>query len=118
MAKILIVDDASFMRSMIRQILERSGHEIVGEAENGKTGVEKYVLLKPDVVTMDLTMPEMQGIEAVRTIIAFDPQAKIIICSAMGQQAMVVEALTAGAKNFLVKPFLPDRLIAAVESLS
>jgi len=102
---------------MIRQIIERGGHEVAGEAENGKVAVEKYMMLQPDVVTMDLTMPEVQGIDALKQILSYDPKAKIIVCSAMGQQMRVVEAIAAGAKDFLVKPFLPDRLLWAIESV-
>jgi two-component system chemotaxis response regulator CheY len=97
LARILVVDDAAFMRMMVKDILTKGGHEVVGEAENGIIAVEKYKSLKPDLVTMDITMPEMEGIEAVRLIRNGDPSAKIIICSAMGQQLMVVQAIQAGA---------------------
>lgn len=116
MAKgILIVDDASFMRMMIKDILTKNGFEVVGEAENGVVAVEKYQELKPDLVIMDITMPEMDGIQAVKEIRSIDPDAKIIMCSAMGQQAMVIEAIQAGAKDFIVKPFQHDRVIEAVK---
>lgn len=114
MAKILIVDDAAFMRMMIKDILEKNGFEVVGEANNGIKAVELYKKETPDVVTMDITMPDMDGIEAVKAIKEFDPAAKIIMCSAMGQQTMVMDAIKAGAKDFIVKPFQPDRVIEAV----
>lgn len=112
--RVLIVDDAAFMRMMIRDILERHGYEIVGEAENGEQAVEMYKKLRPDLVTMDITMPEMDGITAVKEIMKFDPKAKIIMCSAMGQQAMVIDAIQAGARDFIVKPFQPERVLEAV----
>lgn len=114
MAKVLIVDDAAFMRMMIKDILEKGGFEIVGEANNGLKAVELFKKEKPDVVTMDITMPDMDGIEAVKAIKEFDPAAKVIMCSAMGQQTMVMDAIKAGAKDFIVKPFQPDRVIEAV----
>ena len=112
--KILIVDDASFMRMMIKDILTRNGYEIVGEAENGVQAVDKYKELTPDLVTMDITMPEMDGISAVKEIKKVNPQAMIVMCSAMGQQAMVIESIQAGAKDFIVKPFQPSRVIEAI----
>ncbi|MGB9804488.1 response regulator [Desulfofundulus sp.] len=113
--RILVVDDAAFMRMMIKNIITKNGYEVAGEAENGKQAVEKYVELKPDLVTMDITMPDMDGIEAVKAIRAVDPNANIIMCSAMGQQAMVMDAIQAGAKDFIVKPFQQDRLLQAIE---
>ena len=105
MAKnILICDDAAFMRMMIKDILTKNGYNIVGEAENGAKAVEKYAELKPDLVLMDITMPEMDGIEALKKIKAADANASIIMCSAMGQQAMVIESIQSGAKDFIVKP--------------
>ncbi|MCM3566987.1 response regulator [Neobacillus mesonae] len=115
MTKVLIVDDAAFMRMMLKDILTKNGFEVVGEAVNGEDAVEKYNELNPDVVTMDITMPEMDGITAVKKIRESNPQAKIIMCSAMGQQPMVLEAIQSGAKDFIVKPFQADRVI---ESLS
>ena len=112
--RILIVDDAAFMRMMIKDILTKNGFEVVGEAENGQVAIEKYKELKPDLVTMDITMPEMDGIQAVKKIREIDSSARIIMCSAMGQQAMVIDAIQAGAKDFIVKPFQPDRVIEAV----
>lgn len=115
MAKgILIVDDASFMRMMIKDILTKNGFEVIGEAENGLKAVEKYKELNPGLVIMDITMPEMDGIQAVKEIRSFDPNAKIVMCSAMGQQAMVIDAIQAGAKDFIVKPFQADRVVEAV----
>ncbi|MDK2820399.1 MAG: two-component system, chemotaxis family, chemotaxis protein CheY [Clostridia bacterium] len=113
--KVLIVDDAAFMRMMIKDILTKNNYEIAGEAENGKKAVELYKEHKPDVVTMDITMPEMDGIEAVKAIKKIDPDARIIMCSAMGQQAMVMEAIQAGAKDFVVKPFQQNRVLQALE---
>jgi len=114
MAKVLIVDDASFMRIMLKNILQKAGHEVVGEAENGAAAAEKYATLKPDLVTMDITMPIMDGIEAVKKIKALDPNAVIIMCSAMGQQGMIVQAVQAGAKDFIVKPFQEDRVLESI----
>ena len=105
MAKnILIVDDAAFMRMMIKDILTKNGYNIAAEAENGKIAVDKYNEVKPDLVLMDITMPEMDGIQALKTIKGNDPNAMVIMCSAMGQQAMVIEAIQSGAKDFIVKP--------------
>ncbi len=112
---VLIVDDALFMRMMIRDILSKDGFEVIGEAENGVEAVERYKEMRPDLVTMDIVMPEMDGIEAVRQIMKIDPNAKILMCSAMGQQPLVVEALEAGAKDFIIKPFQPSKVIEAVE---
>jgi two-component system chemotaxis response regulator CheY len=115
--KVLIVDDAVVMRMMIKNILGKSGFEIVGEAENGVQAVEKYRALQPDIVTMDMVMPEMDGISAVKAIVAEFPQAKIIMCTSMGQQALVVEAIQAGAKSFITKPFQPPKIVEAIEKV-
>ena len=116
MAKnILICDDAAFMRMMIKDILTKNGYNIAGEAENGAKAVEKYAELKPDLVLMDITMPEMDGIEALKKIT--DPNAAVIMCSAMGQQAMVIESIQSGAKDFIVKPFQADRVLEAVQKV-
>ena len=112
--RVLIVDDAAFMRMMLRDILAKNGFEVVGEADNGKVAVQMYNELKPDVVTMDITMPEMDGIAAVKEIKAGDPSAKVVMVSAMGQQAMVIEAIRSGAADFIVKPFQPDRVLEAL----
>ena len=117
MARVLIVDDAAFMRMMIKDILEKNGFDVVGEASNGIKAVEMYKAEKPDVVTMDITMPDMDGIEAVKAIKIFDPAAKIIMCSAMGQQSMVMDAIRAGARDFIVKPFQSDRVLAAIKKV-
>jgi two-component system chemotaxis response regulator CheY len=115
MPRILIVDDAAFMRMMIKGILTKNGMEVVGEAADGLQAVERYQELKPDLVTMDITMPEVDGIEALKRIRALDPAARVIVCSAMGQQAMVIDAIQAGAKDFIVKPFQADRVIEAIQ---
>ena len=112
---VLVCDDAIFMRTMISDILSQAGFEVVGEAESGIQAVAKYRELKPDLVTMDIVMPDMGGIEAVREICKADPEARILMCSAMGQQALVVEAIQAGAKDFVVKPFQPSRVLEAVQ---
>ena len=112
---ILVCDDAAFMRMMIKDILTKNGYTVAGEAENGAKAVEKYLELKPDLVMMDITMPEMDGIQALKKIRESDPGANIIMCSAMGQQAMVIEAIQSGAKDFIVKPFDKDRVLEAVK---
>ena len=118
MAKnILICDDAAFMRMMIKDILTKNGYNVAGEAENGVKAVEKYNELKPDLVLMDITMPEMDGIQALKKIKEADSSALVIMCSAMGQQAMVIESIQAGAKDFIVKPFQADRAIEAVKKV-
>ena len=113
--RVLVCDDAIFMRTMISDILSGAGYEVVGEAETGVQAIERYGQLKPDLVTMDIVMPDMGGIDAVREIVKGDPNAKILMCSAMGQQALVVEAIQAGAKDFVVKPFQPSRVLEAVQ---
>ena len=115
--RVLIVDDAAFMRMMIKDILSKNGYEVVGEAENGVKAVEKYKELTPDLTLMDITMPEMDGIQAVKNIKALDASAKIVMCSAMGQQAMVIESIQAGARDFIVKPFQAERVLEAVRKV-
>ncbi|MFN3282614.1 MAG: chemotaxis protein CheY [Pseudothermotoga sp.] len=115
--RVLIVDDAAFMSMLLKDIITKAGYEVVGEAANGVEAVEKFKELKPDVVTMDITMPEMNGIDAIKKIREFAPDAKIIVCSAMGQQAMVVEAIQAGAKDFIVKPFQHSRVVEALQKI-
>lgn len=118
MAKVLIVDDALFMRRMLSDILKKEGIEVCGEAENGKEAIDKFQQLKPDLVTMDIVMPKMDeidGVAAVKEIMKIDPQAKIIMVSAMGQHSLVVEAIQAGAKDFVTKPFQPSRVIEAIK---
>ncbi len=114
MASVLIVDDAAFMRMMIKDILLKNGLDVAGEAENGAVAVDKFKELKPDLVTMDITMPEKDGIAALKEILAMDKGARVVMCSAMGQQAMVIEAIQAGAKDFIVKPFKPERVLDAI----
>lgn len=117
MINILIVDDAAFMRIMTKDILEKNGFNVIGQASNGLEAVELYKKEKPDIVTMDITMPKVDGIEAVKLIKEYDNEAKIIMCSAMGQQAMVMYAIRAGAKDFIVKPFQADRVIEAINKV-
>lgn len=117
MARILIVDDAMFMRASLKKILVEHGYTVCGEAGDGKEAIAKFQELKPDVTILDITMPEMSGIEALRCIKEIDPSAKTIICSAMGQQAQLAQAIQYGAKDFIVKPFQEDRLLAAVEKV-
>ncbi|CDE42940.1 response regulator receiver protein [Clostridium sp. CAG:411] len=118
MAKnVLICDDAAFMRMMIKDILTKNGYNVAGEAENGLKAVEKYNETKPDLVMMDITMPEMDGIQALKKIKEADPNATVIMCSAMGQQAMVIEAIQSGAKDFIVKPFQADRVLEAIKKV-
>lgn len=114
MARILIVDDAKFMRETLETILSNAGHVIVGKAENGKDAVDLYKELRPDLVTMDITMPIMNGIEAIKAIIEIDDEASIVVCSAMGQQKVVVEAIEVGAKDFVIKPFDEHRVLETV----
>lgn len=115
--RIMVVDDAAFMRMMIKDILSKNGYDVVAEAENGAKAVEKYQEVKPDLTTMDITMPEMDGISALKQIRSMDSGAKVIMCSAMGQQAMVIEAIQSGARDFIVKPFQPDRVLEAVRKV-
>ncbi len=118
MAKsVLICDDAAFMRMMIKDILTKNGYDVAGEAENGAKAVEKYNETKPDLVLMDITMPEMDGIQALKKIKEGDANASVIMCSAMGQQAMVIEAIQSGAKDFIVKPFQADRVLEAIKKV-
>ena len=117
MARILVVDDERFMRFTLKRLLEMEGHEVVGEAGNGLEAITQYSELKPDVVTMDITMPEMDGIEAVEKICTQYPDAKIIMCSAMGQTQMVTQALKNGAQDFIIKPFNQERITIAVKKV-
>lgn len=114
MTKVLIVDDALFMRVTLKNILTKAGYEVVGEAVNGVEAVRLYDKLKPDIVTMDITMPELDGIQAMKQIMAAHPEARIVMCTAMGQQGMVKDAILAGAKNFIVKPFQPERVLETI----
>ena len=115
--RILIVDDAAFMRMMIKDILVKNGFEVVGEAQDGVEAVEKYAELKPDLVTLDITMPEKDGLTALKEILSSDSDAKVIMCSAMGKQSMVIDAIQAGAKDFIVKPFQADRVLEAINKV-
>jgi two-component system chemotaxis response regulator CheY len=112
---VLVCDDAPYMRKLVVRILEQGGFEIVGEAETGREAVEKYQILRPDLVTMDIVMRELGGLDAVRAIKEFDPKARILVCSAMAQQRLVAEVLAAGATSFVVKPFQPSHLLEAVQ---
>lgn len=117
MKNVLIVDDAAFMRMSIKNILEKNNFAVAGEAENGSIAVVKYKELKPDIVTMDITMPDMTGIEALKQIIAYDPAAKVVMVSAMGQQQMVMEAVMVGAKSFIVKPFKEEHVVLTLNKI-
>ena len=114
MARVLVVDDAAFMRKMVSDALSGGGHEIVGEAANGAEAVQRFQELRPDVMTLDITMPEKDGLAALREIIAVDPGAKVVMCSALGQESKVLESIKLGAKDFVVKPFQADRVVEAV----
>ena len=115
--RILIADDASFMRQMIREIVEPEGFEVVAEAVNGVDAVAQYEAERPELVTMDIVMPKRSGIDAVRDILAFDPHAKVVMCSALGQEALVTESLRAGAQDFIVKPFQPEAVVETLRRL-
>jgi two-component system chemotaxis response regulator CheY len=114
MARVLVVDDAAFMRKMVSDALTGGGHEIVGEAANGAEAVQRFQELRPDVMTLDITMPEKDGLAALKEIMALDPTARVVMCSALGQESKVLEAVKSGARDFVVKPFQPDRVIDAV----
>ena len=116
-ARVLIADDASFMRQMIREIIEPEGYEVVGEATDGAEAVEQYEQLHPDLVTMDIVMPKRSGIDAVKGILEKTPDACVVMCSALGQETLVMEALQAGAKDFIVKPFKPDNVISTLQKV-
>jgi two-component system chemotaxis response regulator CheY len=114
MARVLVVDDAAFMRKMVTDALTGGGHEIVGEAGNGVEAISQYQELRPDVMTLDITMPEKDGLAALKEIMALDPGAKVVMCSALGQESKVLEAVKSGAKDFVVKPFQPERVLSAI----
>ena len=119
MARVLVVDDAAFMRKMVSDALTKGGHEVVGEGANGEEAVARYQELQPDLTTLDITMPEKDGLAALKEIVALDPAAKVIMCSALGQESKVLEAVKSGAKDFVVKPFQPDRILdAAAKALA
>jgi len=115
MARVLVVDDAAFMRKMVTDALSGGGHEIVGEAANGAEAVQRFQELRPDVMTLDITMPEKDGLSALKEIIAVDPGAKVVMCSALGQESKVLESIKLGAKDFVVKPFQADRVLSAID---
>ena len=115
MARVLVVDDAAFMRKMVTDALTGGGHEIVGEAGNGAEAVTRFQELRPDVMTLDITMPEKDGIAALKEIVALDPGAKVVMCSALGQESKVLESIKLGAKDFVVKPFQADRVLSAID---
>ncbi len=117
MARVLIADDASFMRQMIREIIEPEGYEVVGEATNGIEAVEQFEELHPDLVTMDIVMPKRSGIDAVKGILSKHPDACVVMCSALGQETLVMEALQAGARDFIVKPFKPDNVLGTLKKV-
>lgn len=117
MAKVLIVDDAAFMRMSLKSMLERNGFEVVGEAENGEVGVVKYKEVKPDIVTMDVTMPKMDGVQTLKLIKEYDPKARVVMVTAMGQEQIVKQAVLSGAKSFIVKPFKEDRLVETLNKV-
>ncbi len=117
MAKILTVDDAAFMRKVIKDTLTKAGYTDIYEAEDGSVAVTKYNEIKPDLVLMDITMPNMDGLEALKAIRAADPNANVVMCSAMGQETMVIDAIRSGAKDFIVKPFKPERVLKTVTSI-
>jgi len=118
MARVLVVDDAVFMRKVVSDALNKGGHEVIGEAANGQEAVDQFQSLKPEVMTLDITMPEKDGLSALKEIIAMDPQARVVMCSALGQETQVLEAIQAAAKDFVVKPFQPDRVLSAIEAPS
>jgi two-component system chemotaxis response regulator CheY len=118
MARILVVDDAAFMRRMVSDVLTSGGHEVVGEAADGNEAVERYRELRPDVMTLDITMPEKDGLTALRELIALDPGAKVVMCSALGQESKVLEAVKAGARDFIAKPFEAERVLSAIEKVT
>ena len=117
MARILVADDASFMRQMIREIVEMEGHEVVAEASDGVEAIDQFKNHHPDVVTMDIVMPRRSGIDAVKAILEFDPTARVVMCSALGQETLVTEALQAGARDFIVKPFKPDSVVNTLKKV-
>ena len=115
MARVLVVDDAAFMRKMVTDALTKGGHEVIGEASNGIEAVERYRELRPEVTTLDITMPEKDGLAALQEIIGLDPGARVIMCSALGQESKVLESIKIGAKDFIVKPFKAERVLGAVD---
>ena len=117
MKRVMVVDDAMFMRASLKMMLEKNGFEVAAEAENGAIAVQKYKEVKPDFVTMDITMPEMDGLQALKLIKQLDPEAKVVVVSAMGQEPVVKEAILSGAKSFIVKPFKEDFVLKTLNAL-
>lgn len=117
MARIIVTDDAPFLRSLLKDILLKIGHEVVGEAQDGYEAIQLYKEMKPDLITMDITMPKMNGLQALSEIRDYDPEAKIIMCSAIGQQQMILRAIHSGAKDFITKPFHQDRVREAIRKV-
>ena len=115
MARVLIVDDAAFMRKLVTDAVTQGGHEVVGEAGNGFEAVRRYQELRPEVVTLDITMPEKDGLTTLQEIVALDPGARVVMCSALGQESKVLESIRLGAKDFVVKPFQPERVVGAID---
>ena len=115
MARVLVVDDAVFMRKVVSDALNKGGHEVIGEAANGQEAVDQFQSLKPEVMTLDITMPEKDGLAALQEIIGLDPSARVIMCSALGQESKVLESIKIGAKDFIVKPFKAERVLGAVD---
>jgi two-component system, chemotaxis family, chemotaxis protein CheY len=114
MARVLVVDDAAFMRKMVSDVLTKGGHEVVGEAGNGVEAIARFQELRPEVMTLDITMPEKDGLSALRELMELEPTARVVMCSALGQESKVLESIKLGAKDFVVKPFQPDRVLEAV----
>jgi two-component system chemotaxis response regulator CheY len=114
MARVLVIDDAAFMRKMLGDVLSKAGHEVVGEGANGNEAVEQFQQLRPDIMTLDITMPEKDGLTALKEILSVEPGARIVMCSALGQESKVLEAIKAGARDFVVKPFQADRVVDAI----
>jgi two-component system, chemotaxis family, chemotaxis protein CheY len=114
MARVLVVDDAAFMRKVVSDALASGGHDVIGEAGNGVEAIDRFRELKPDLTMLDITMPEKTGLEALADIMAIDPSARVLMCSALGQESKVIESIKLGAKDFVVKPFAPERLLEAV----
>ena len=115
MARVLVVDDAAFMRKLVTDALTRGGHEVVGEAGNGFEALERYQALRPEAVTLDITMPEKDGLTTLQEIVTLDPDARVVMCSALGQESKVLESIRLGARDFVVKPFQPDRVVVAID---
>ena len=116
-ARILLADDLQFIKMVEKDVLEKMGYSVIGDAKDGMEAIQMYQELKPDIVIMDITMPKMDGLNALKAIMQFDKSAKVIMCSALGQQKLIVEAIKLGAKDFIVKPFKPERIISALQKI-